>query len=123
MYKKENRTYPRVEIRWPVIIQNSQTKLLGEIENDSPDGAFISCKDVPPVDGNFFMVIEAPDYKTMSIAARVTWSTVLETRKGDSYFGVGVKFTSMSANDRKFLYSVLSRAHELKTVRKPGRSR
>jgi Tfp pilus assembly protein PilZ len=122
MQKKENRQYTRAEIRWPVTILNSETKLRGEMENVSPDGAFISCEDVPPVDGNFFMVIEAPDYKTMSIAARVTWSTVFETNKGDSRFGVGVQFTSMSASDRRFLYSVIAKHFKLKTSRKTGKN-
>lgn len=122
MQKKENRQYTRAEIRWPVTILNSETKLRGEMENVSPDGAFISCEDVPPVDGNFFMVIEAPDYKTMSIAARVTWSTVFETNKGDSRFGVGVQFTSMSASDRRFLYSVIAKHFELKTSRRTGKN-
>jgi Tfp pilus assembly protein PilZ len=68
------------------------------------------------------MVIEAPDYKTMSIAARVTWSTVFETNKGDSRFGVGVQFTSMSASDRRFLYSVIAKHFKLKTSRKTGKN-
>ena len=54
----------------------------------------------------------------MSIAGKVTWSTVLETDKGDSRFGVGVQFTNMSANDRRFLYAVLAKHYQLKTKRK-----
>ncbi|UCE83083.1 MAG: PilZ domain-containing protein [Deltaproteobacteria bacterium] len=114
MVKQEKRQHSRAEIKWPVTMLNAQTKLKGEIENVSPYGAFVCCKEVPPLDGNFFMVIEAPDQKTMSIAARVTWSTVLETDAGDSCFGVGVRFTNVSASDRQYLYSVIAKHYRLK---------
>jgi hypothetical protein len=49
----ERRLQPRVEIRWPVTILTSQTTIEGEIQNVGPSGAFISCEDVPPIEGTF----------------------------------------------------------------------
>jgi len=49
----ERRLQPRVEIRWPFTILTSQTTIEGEIQNVGPSGAFISCEDVPPIEGTF----------------------------------------------------------------------
>jgi Tfp pilus assembly protein PilZ len=117
MHDKENRRYSRAGIRWPVTMLGSQAKLKGQTENVSVDGAFICCEDAPPVDRNFFMIIETSDEKTMSIAAKVIWSTVLETKKSGSCFGLGVRFTNVSPSDRQFLSSVIEKHNGLKKSR------
>lgn len=120
MDKKDSRRFPRADTRWPVTLMSSQTIIEGRLENVSPGGAFISCDDMPPVDGNFLILMEAPNHKPMNIRAKITWSTVLETNKGESLFGLGVQFTHMSMNDRRFLYKVIAKHYELKTSRRAG---
>ncbi len=122
MANRENRTYPRAEVRWPVTMLTPQTKLEGEIENVSSKGAFISCKDMPPLDGQFFIVIKTPKYKTLSITGKVIWSTVFEASKGDPRIGVGVQFTNISRSDRQFLHRVIAKLYELKTGHKNYKS-
>jgi Tfp pilus assembly protein PilZ len=95
-----------------------KTKLEGEIENVSSKGAFISCRDMPPLEGHFFIVIETPKYKTMSITGKVVWSTVIEAHKGDPRIGVGIQFTNMSRTDRQFIHKVIAKQYEMKTGRK-----
>jgi Tfp pilus assembly protein PilZ len=102
---------------WDVTMLTSQTRVKGEIENLSPEGAFILCDEIPPLEGNFLLVMEVPEHKTMSIRAKVTWSTVFEINSGDSLLGVGVQFTNMSEKDRQFLHSTIAKEYQPKTNR------
>jgi Tfp pilus assembly protein PilZ len=83
-----------------------QAKVEGEIKNISSKGAFVSCKDLPPVEDGFVIVIKAPDHKTMNLNGKIVWSTIVESSEGDSQFGIGVQFTRMTADDSQFLHSV-----------------
>jgi len=84
----------------------SQAKVEGEIKNITSKGAFVSCKDLPPLEDGFVMVINAPDHKTMNLNGKIVWSTVVESAEGDSQFGIGVQFTRMTADDSQFLHSM-----------------
>ncbi len=119
MFKQENRLAPRVKVKWPVTMLNSRTQVEGSIENVSSKGAFVSCKEVPPLEEGFLMVIRAPEYTTMNLNGKVVWSTVLDSREGDPLFGVGVQFTRMSADDRQALHKMIALHYGLETSRKP----
>ena len=106
MFKQEKRIAPRAPVRWPVTMLTPQAKVEGEIKNISSKGAFVSCKDLPPVEDGFVIVIKAPDHKTMNLHGKIVWSTIVESSEGDSQFGVGVQFTRMTADDSQFLHSV-----------------
>ena len=113
MFKQEKRVAPRAQVRWPVTMLTSQAKVEGEIENISSKGAFVSCKDLPPLEDGFVMVIKAPDHKTMNLNGKIVWSTVVESGEGDTQFGVGVQFTRMTTDDSKFLHSMSAKQHEV----------
>jgi Tfp pilus assembly protein PilZ len=118
MSKQEKRIVPRAEIKWPVTMLSPQLQVEGKIENFSSRGAFVSCKELPPLEEGFLMVIQAPDYKAMNLNAKVVWSTVLKNSEGDSYFGIGVQFTRMSPDDRQVLHKLISTNFEMKTLHK-----
>jgi Tfp pilus assembly protein PilZ len=84
----------------------SKAAVEGEIENISSKGAFVSCKDLPPLEDGFVMVIKAPDHKTMNLNGKIVWSTVIESGEGATQFGIGVQFTRMTSDDSQFLHSV-----------------
>ena len=106
MLKQKKRIAPRAPVRWPVTMLTPQAKVEGKIENISSKGAFVSCKDLPPLEDGFVMVIKAPDHKTMNLNGKIVWSTVVESGEGDSQFGIGVQFTRMTADDSQFLHSM-----------------
>ena len=106
MFKQKKRIAPRAQVRWPVTMLTTQAKVEGEIKNISSKGAFVSCKDLPPLEDGFVMVINAPDHKTMNLNGKIVWSTVVESAEGDSQFGIGVQFTRMTADDSQFLHSM-----------------
>jgi Tfp pilus assembly protein PilZ len=115
MEKKEHRSLPRVEVRWPVTVFSPLAQTKGEIQNISSKGAFVTCKDMPPLDGDFYVVIETSDLKTRCITGEVVWSTISETTAGDSNIGVGVSFTNMSRHDRLFLHKIIPKQYAKKT--------
>ena len=110
----ENRAKPRIEIRWPVTMLTTREKIEGEIHNVSPSGAFISCREAPPLEGSFFIIIKPPNRQTMSVAGKVIWSTILQPSEGDSSLGVGIQFTDMTPGDRKFLSQTVARHYRKK---------
>ena len=119
MTNQEKRIVPRAEIKWPVTMLSPQLQVKGKIENFSSKGAFVSCKELPPLEEGFLMVIQAPNYKAMNLNAKVVWSTVLKSTEGDPYFGIGVHFTRMSPDDRQALHKLISQHFEMKTFHKP----
>ena len=106
MSRQEKRIASRAQFRWPVTMLTTQAKVEGIIENISPKGAFVSCKDFPSLEDGFVMVIKAPDHKTMNLNGKIVWSTVVESGEGRSQFGIGVQFTNMTADDSQFLHSM-----------------
>jgi len=122
MLKQEKRMGPRMKVRWPVTMLTPQAQVEGKIENVSSKGAFVSCKDMPPLEEGFLLVIRAPDYKSMNLNGRVVWSTVLSSSEDGSQFGIGVQFTRMTAEDRKALHKMIAAHYGLKTKEKAGRS-
>lgn len=112
----ERRLQPRIEIRWPVKVLTTQMTIEAEIHNVSTSGAFISCKDVPPLEGSFFIIIKPPERQTISVAGRAVWSTTLHTNESGTSLGVGVQFTNITLGDRRFL-SQLVKGHTNKKNR------
>lgn len=115
MRTKKHRSFPRVQVRLPVNVFSPLAEVKGEIKNVSSEGAFITCKAVPPLDGDFYVVIEAPKFKTRCITGEVVWATILETSMGDPHIGIGVSFTNMSRNDRQFILRMIAKQCALKT--------
>jgi Tfp pilus assembly protein PilZ len=122
MLKQEKRMGPRMKVRWPVTMLTPQAQVEGKVENVSSKGAFVSCKDMPPLEEGFLLVIRAPDYKSMNLNGRVVWSTVLSSSEDGSQFGIGVQFTRMTAEDRKALHKMIAVHYGLETEEKAGRS-
>ena len=114
----ERRIQPRADIKWPVTLLSTQAKIDGEIQNVGPTGAFVTCKDPPPLEGSFFVIIKPPDRQTLSVAGKVIWSTILEPKEGDSSLGIGIQFTNMTPGDRKFLISLVTLHYKEKISRK-----
>lgn len=100
---QERRRHPRTAVKWPATVLTPQTQIESQIENISPSGAFISFAESPPLERDFRILIKAPNHQTISVVAKVIWSTVLSTGEGAPRFGVGVEFIRISEVDRQFL--------------------
>jgi len=100
---KERRRSRRTLVNWPATVLTPQTQIEAQVENVSLVGAFISFAESPPLEWNFRMLIRPPNHQTISVVAKVIWSTVLSADECAPRFGVGVEFIRISESDRQFL--------------------
>ena len=106
---EERREYPRAKVNWPVTLITSEAEIAGEIENFTPKGLFITCKEAPPLEETLRIVIKIPGHQTMNVAVRVIWSSVHVTSEGETRLGVGIQFTEISKTDLQFLHEAMSK--------------
>ena len=97
----ERREYPRAKAKWPVTLITPEVQLEGEIENFTPKGLFVSCAEVPPLEGTIRLVVRVPGRATMNVAGKVIWSTIIDAAESGTRLGVGIQFTEISEGDLK----------------------
>jgi Tfp pilus assembly protein PilZ len=105
----KRRGQPRAKIKWPVLILTTSGSISGETQNISSSGAFIFCQDPSGLEENFQMVIEVSQRESLSISARVIWKTVATTNGKARGAGIGVQFSEISADDRRFLQALIAK--------------
>jgi hypothetical protein len=83
--QREKRIHPRIEVGWPVTMMTAEVDIDGEIENISAEG------------------------EPLWIGAEVVRTNVtLTPDPGPAPIGMGVRFTTISEENRQFLANVLS---------------
>ena len=102
MYRKQNDICPRPELKWPVSAQVGGGIIHGETKDISPQGAFIRCRNPLSLNEVFDMVVDAPG-KSLNVKAEVVWSNIHGPDDKITPRGMGVRFVSMSNEDRRIL--------------------
>ena len=103
------------KITWPVTMLGLQVQVEGKVETISSKDAFVSCKEMPPLDENLVMVVRIPNHKAINLNGKVAWLTVIDSNEDDPRFGLGVQFTRMSPADRRTLQGLIAKHYRLKT--------
>ena len=104
----EQRKHPRVEVRWPVMMETPEGKLVGKTENISCGGAYIRCSMLLSKNDFFTMTIQAPNREPLHVGAEVMWVDIpLIPDKEQVPIGVGVQFTHISVDDLQFISKVV----------------
>jgi hypothetical protein len=75
----------------------------GETVNISPEGVMVSCKELPPLEDKFRLVIRPPDHYPLDLTGRVVWTTICNPVSGAESIGVDIQFISIMEKDRLFL--------------------
>ena len=106
---KKKRSTPRAEMKWPVVIKANSGQMEGVTQNISKNGAFIRCVKPLRLNEVFDLSIEVPDldYNLMA-TAEVVWSNIYGPDDEITPRGMGVVFTKISDEDRKFVSKVVS---------------
>ncbi len=104
--------FSRTEARWQVSLLNPQSKIIGETENISPEGALVSCEELPPLEEEFLMLIQPPNRHPLNLTAKVVWTTVFCQADGSERLGADVQFVAISEKDRQYLQRVVAANHE-----------
>jgi hypothetical protein len=106
--KIENRKHSRNKIRWPVVVMTPHGLLDGKTENVSLGGAFICLPERPTSVAGLSMVVTA-EGRLISLTAEVAWSDTKSVAGQTKFRGIGVRFTKIMVDDRRFISSVISR--------------
>ena len=102
------RSYPRIEGIWPVVILTTRGALAAETRNISPHGAYIVCERPLPPKEELRLYVMFPNRRYLDILAEVTWSYPYGSLEDATPCGMGVRFTRISDPDREFISSLAS---------------
>lgn len=109
--EQERRQYLRAPVDWPSILLTPQRFIGGETKNISPKGAFIHCLTDPGLDEPFRIVIKAPSRKQfLLVTAETAWSNISGCDDDLSSRGIGVRFTKVFSDDKRFLSNAVTSA-------------
>ena len=104
----ENRIFPRVNVKWPVVVRTAQSSIEGVILNLSPSGVFVRCKNPLSLNEVFDMSISIPEAERSLIAeAEVVWSNIYGPDDEITPRGMGVRFLNISVESRAFIAKVV----------------
>jgi len=104
----ERRQHPRVLVNWPAVVETPQGSVEGETKDISVDGVFIFGAKEPEIEGNFPIVLQASEQRTISIVGEKIWSGTftIDNRK---VFGMGIQFIRISPKDREYIAGLVEK--------------
>jgi c-di-GMP-binding flagellar brake protein YcgR len=108
MTQKERRQHPRAKIVCPVIIENNRNIMSGETQDISVGGAYIRCRSQPrhpEVNMYISLSLLSPRIRVMGEVVR---SEALNSVKGSSHYGIGVRFLAISDTDREIISAIVA---------------
>jgi Tfp pilus assembly protein PilZ len=92
----EKRNYPRVEVRWPVLIQDSQGIVEGVVRDARFSGAFIECPEAWRFDKVVELVVKVPEVgQPLNVTAEVIRPNIHLHGAELSVKGLGVQFKNV----------------------------
>ena len=67
----------------------------------------VSCKELPPLEDNFRVVLKPPDHYPLDTTGKVVWTTICNPVSGADSIGVDIQFVSISDKDRLYLQNMI----------------
>jgi hypothetical protein len=109
--------YTRAEVCWPVTLTISRRRIKGKTENISQSGGLIYCDKLPPLNGSFWMTIEAPDRPPLRVTAEFVWTTISASDDGSTQVGADVQFLNIGEIERGYLGDIIAKHYQKKVHR------
>ena len=103
----ENRSYPRIEVRWPVTLVTEIGLVTGTIRNLSLAGTLIQCPTVPDLLYSFRLVFKPSERQQILATAQRIWSKTHKSN-GAIFHTMGVGFTYIPEPYRDLMTEALS---------------
>jgi len=101
---------PRVDVEWPVTMMTPEGDMDGTIENISAGGAYIRCGTLLSKNDLFIFAILIQEREESWIGAEVVWIDIpLSPDTEPIPVGMGIRFTSLSAEDLQFLTEAVNK--------------
>jgi len=89
---KDNRKYPRFNVKWPVVIQNDDSIFKGEIRVMSANGGFIRSEQFLEPDKTIHLTINIPEDVSLTLDAKVVSSAHSHPDDQQYPYSIGVQF-------------------------------
>ena len=106
----ERRKHPRVIVNWPVVVNIPRGSLEGEVKDISVGGVCILCPEEPVHEDDFRMLLKPSEQKALSVIGEKVWSDTIDIGYG-KVFGIGIRFTNISAADRQYIAKLVEEEH------------
>ena len=101
--QKEGSKEPRTKVVWPIIMENSRNIISGETQDISAGRAYMRCRNpLKSVEVSMYVSVSllSPRIRAMAVVVR---SDVLGSANGVEYYGIGVRFVSVSDEGRELI--------------------
>ncbi|MGD8372236.1 MAG: PilZ domain-containing protein [Syntrophobacterales bacterium] len=107
---KEKRQYPRVKVRWPVLLRTARGDKTGETLNITSNGAFIRCQESLGLDEVFELIIDVPALvQPITLTAKVIHETMNDPEDKAMPCEMGILFTEISEKQRLLISTAIQR--------------
>ena len=103
----ENRSYPRVEVHWPVTLVTEIGLVTGTIRNLSLAGTLIQCSSVPHLIYSFRLVCRPNERQQILATAKRIWART-HMSNGSVFHTMGIGFTYIPEHDRNLMTEAIS---------------
>ena len=103
MPQQERRKHHRAKVVWPVIMENNRNIISGETQDISAGGAYMRCRNpLKPVEVSMYVSVSflSPRIRAMAEVVRLD---ILGSANGVEYYGIGVRFVSVSDEGRELI--------------------
>ncbi len=94
----------RIKVTWPVTLETDRGLVEGKTRDISAGGAHIRCTEHLYLNEPVHMTIKVPEREPIKVAAIVIWSDSKDESNRPRI--IGIQFTEISAEDRKYLEQV-----------------
>jgi hypothetical protein len=107
-YWDEKREHVRVGIVWPVSFESQDGLIQGKTKDISLSGAFIVCPEPLPLKAMLTLSLHIPGQESLSLNSEVVWTNANVPEDRIISRGMGVRFRSITEQDRKILNKALA---------------
>ncbi len=107
-YWEEKRERVRIGIVWPVSFETSNGSIQGQTKDISLSGAFIVCPNPLPLKEIFSLSLNIPGQESLTLNSEVIWSNANVPEDKIITRGMGIRFLSISEQDRKILNEAIT---------------
>jgi hypothetical protein len=111
---KREHQYPKVDAKYPVVVLTADGAMRGETKHISTQQAFVRCKDPLRLYDVASMSIQFSEEEAILAEGEVIWSNRYGPDDEITPRGMVVRFTRLSARERKRLHDTISKQYKKK---------
>jgi hypothetical protein len=111
---KRGHRYPKVDVKYPVVVLTAEGQMQGVTKHISTQQAFVRCKDPLRLYDVASMSIQFSKDESILTEAEVIWSNRYGPDDEITPRGMVVRFTRLSPRERKRLHNTIAKQYKKK---------